>query len=403
MAAAMEAGSAISNRNRAIVSALCKRLSIDPKSISTDSIGGYDLTSLFSNILQLSASGAHLEDQTEIMKWVKFASDFPCEANACRATLKCLNEDLSQRAVLLGDGLKPSEADIVVFSAVHSILTHLTNAEVQEFPNLMRWMDYIQNKVDFGGAFETVVVNKPAFELSFPKNLKADGDLTSNRASRDLKNSDKPEQNINARKGTAEKNVATNEKAVEPQKSGKSMEEKKKSSEKDSSEKETEASISILNIQVGIIRKAWKHPSADSLLVEEIDLGDGNLRQVVSGLAKYYGPEELTNRRVVLISNVKPGKLRDVMSSGLVLCASNEDHTVVEPIIPPEGVVIGERISVSSYEGKPEDVLNPKKKQLEKITPFMYTDDKGVATYKGIPFMTTAGPCTSSIPKASIK
>ncbi|KAH7654076.1 Methionine--tRNA ligase protein [Dioscorea alata] len=324
MAAAMEAGSAISNRNRAIVSALCKRLSIDP-----------------------------------IMKWVKFASDFPCEANACRATLKQLNEDLNQRAVLLGDGLKPSEADIIVFSAVHSILTHLTNAEVQEFPNLMRWMDYIQNKVDFGGAFETVVVNKPAFELFFSKKLKVDGELPSNKASRDLRNADKPEQNINANKGTAEKNVATNEKATETPKNSKSTEEKKKSSEKDSAEKDTETSISILNIKVGIIRKAWKHPSADSLLVEEIDLGEGNLRQVVSGLAKYCSPEQLTNRRVVLISNVKPGKLRDVMSAGLVLCASNQDHTVVEPIVPPEGAAIGERILVAGYDGKPEDVLNP--------------------------------------------
>ncbi|KAM0950558.1 putative methionine--tRNA ligase [Dioscorea sansibarensis] len=402
MAAAMEAGSAISNRNRAIVSALCKRLFIDP-SISTDSIGGYDLMSLYSNILKLSASRVHLDNQTEIMKWVKFASDFPCEANACRATLKQLNEDLNQRAVLLGDGLKPSEADIIIFSAVHSILIHLTNAEVQEFPNLMRWMDYIQNKVDFGGAFETVVVNKPAFELFFSKKLKADGELSSNKASRDLKNADKPEQNMNANKGSAEKNVATNEKATETQKSNKSTEEKKKSSEKDSAEKDTEASISILNIQVGIIRKAWKHPSADSLLVEEIDLGEGNLRQVVSGLAKYCSPEELTNRHVVLISNVKPGKLRDVMSAGLVLCASNQDHTVVEPIVPPEGVAIGERVFVAGHDGKPEDVLNPKKKQLEKITPFMYTDDKGVATYKGIPFMTSAGPCSSSIPNASIK
>ncbi|CAH8280032.1 unnamed protein product [Arabidopsis lyrata] len=48
-------------------------------------------------------------------------------------------------------------------------------------------------------------------------------------------------------------------------------------------------------------------------------------------------------------------------------------------------------------EGKPEDVLNPKKKQLEKITPGLYTDENGVATYKGIPFMTSAGPCTSRI------
>jgi len=105
----------------------------------------------------------------------------------------------------------------------------------------------------------------------------------------------------------------------------------------------------------------------------------------------------------VLITNVKPGKLRDVMSSGLVLCASSQDHTIVEPLTPPEGTIPGGRISFSGFEGKPEDVLNPKKKQLEKITPHLITDDKGVATYKGIPFMTSAGPCTSSISNASIK
>lgn len=55
------------------------------------------------------------------------------------------------------------------------------------------------------------------------------------------------------------------------------------------------------------------------------------------------------------------------------------------------------------HEGKPEDVLNPKKKQLEKITPHLFTDAEGVAKFKGIPFMTSDGPCKSSIPNASIK
>ncbi|CAN1311387.1 Methionine--tRNA ligase, cytoplasmic, partial [Linum perenne] len=168
-------------------------------------------------------------------------------------------------------------------------------------------------------------------------------------------------------------------------------------------EKDKELSVSLLNIQVGLIRKAWKHPSADSLLVEEIDVGEAKVRQVVSGLAKYFSPDQLTNRRVALITNVKPGKLRDVMSEGLVLCASSEDHTAVEPLLPPEGAKIGERVSFSGIDGKPEDVLNPKKKQLDKITPNLFTDDKGVATFKGIPFMTSGGPCTSSISKGSIK
>ncbi|KAI3793156.1 hypothetical protein L1987_35771 [Smallanthus sonchifolius] len=134
-----------------------------------------------------------------------------------------------------------------------------------------------------------------------------------------------------------------------------------------------------------------------------IDVGEGKCRQVVSGLAKYCSPDELTNRLVALITNVKPGKLRDVVSEGLVLCASNADHTVVEPLIVPEGAKFGECVTFSGHEGKPEDVLNPKKKQLDKITPNLFTDDKGVATFKGVPFMTSAGPCISAISNASIK
>lgn len=59
------------------------------------------------------------------MKWVAFASSFPSEADACLASLDCLNEDLKQKAILLGNGLEPSVADIVVFSAVHSFVVHI--------------------------------------------------------------------------------------------------------------------------------------------------------------------------------------------------------------------------------------------------------------------------------------
>ncbi|WOK96715.1 hypothetical protein Cni_G05422 [Canna indica] len=370
MAAAMESkvsnccGGNPSDRHKAIAFALFKRLSLDPNQYSSESTGSSDIASLFSNILHLSESKIPPSNEDEIRKWINFASNFPCEVDACLSALDNLNEELKQKAVLLGNGLKPSEADIIVFSAVHYCVNHLADVAVQKFPNVMRWMDYIQNKEDFGGVFKNVVIKKPEFE---------------------------PLANT--------KRVPSDNKATEP--SG--NENKKKTSEKETAGKDGECNISILNIQIGIIRKASKHPSADSLLVEEIDLGDGNLRQVVSGLAKFYSPEDLLNRRVVLITNVKPGKLRDIMSSGLVLCASNEDHTVVEPLAPPEGALLGEQVSFSGYDGKPEDVLNPKKKQLEKITPHLCTNDKGVATFKGIPFMTSAGPCTSSISNGSVK
>lgn len=403
-------------RNKAIIYALCRRLSLDPENFFSESSWSCDIENLVLNFFQSSAKDISFsQNQDEVMKWANFASNIPDQKDACHAVLKDLNEDLAQKSVLLG-GLKPSVADVIVFSALHDIVSHISNEEAPKYPNVIRWMDYIQNKEDYGGTFDMIMVNKLPFEHFCSVDLLA-ANQTTKKVVQTAKCVDKPEGNTDLKKDLLEKKAPADDKAsVDSNKvskgavvkavtetTKKSTEGKKKQSEKESSDKDIEFSISIFNVQVGLIRKAWKHPSADSLLVEEIDLGDGNQRQVVSGLAKYYSPDDLINRRVVLITNVKPGKLRDVMSSGLVLCASNQENTTVEPLIPPEAAKIGERISFSGFEGKPEDVLNPKKKQFEKITPHLYTDDKGVATYKGIPFLTSAGPCTSSITNAAIK
>ncbi|KAL2339479.1 hypothetical protein Fmac_007419 [Flemingia macrophylla] len=379
-------------RKKSVVLALCKHLSLDSSAVPADSLDS-DIKSLYLNIA--SASGYEVNHSDEVLKWVEFAEAFPVALDACLESLKKLNDELSGKAVLLGNGLKPSEADVIVYSVIHSSLINLSDTNKAELQHVLRWLDYIQHNQEFVGLFEKILVQKPGFK---PPVSKPDGaveaDSKSNKTEQSIKNVNKSETDISKDKNKA-KEKPTGEK--EPTKA------KAKPADKEVTEKENEVSVSLLNIQVGLIRKAWKHPSADSLLVEEIDVGEAKLRQVVSGLAKYFSPDELTNRRVVLITNVKPGKLRDVVSEGLVLCASNEGPTVVEPLLPPEGAKIGERISFSGIDGKPEDVLNPKKKQLEKITPHLFTDDKGVATFKGIPFMTSGGPCTSSITRATIK
>ncbi|KOM27717.1 hypothetical protein LR48_Vigan454s000600 [Vigna angularis] len=356
------------SRKRSVVLALCKYLSLDPSVVPAEILDS-DIKSLYLKIKE--ASGHGVDNSDEVLKWVAFAEAFPVANDACFENLKRLNDELSGNSVLLGNGLKPSEADVIVYSVVHSSL----------------------NKQEFVGLFEKILLQKPGFKPPVTKPvgvLEADLKSKTDQSIKNVKSEIQPSKDKNKAEGkpTADK---------EPTKP------KAKPAEKEVAGKENEISVSLLNIQVGLICKAWKHPSADSLLVEEIDVGEAKLRQVVSGLAKYFSPDELTNRRVVLITNVKPGKLRDVVSEGLVLCASNEGPTVVEPLIPPEGAKIGERISFSGIDGKPEDVLNPKKKQLEKITPHLFTDDKGVATFKGIPFMTSGGPCTSSIPRATIK
>lgn len=92
---------------------------------------------------------------------------------------------------------------------------------------------------------------------------------------------------------------------------------------------ETKAEIGIedftkVELKVGTIVSAEKHPKADRLLVEQIDLGD-ETRQIVSGIAKSFKPEEVIGKKVVVVTNLKPVSLRGVESQGMILCASNDN------------------------------------------------------------------------------
>ncbi|XP_049891436.1 tyrosine--tRNA ligase, cytoplasmic [Epinephelus moara] len=126
---------------------------------------------------------------------------------------------------------------------------------------------------------------------------------------------------------------------------------------------------SRVDIRVGKIISVEKHPDADSLYLEKIDVGEAEPRTVVSGLVAYLSQEELQDRMVLVLCNLKPQKMRGIESQAMLLCASIEgEPRRVEPLDPPEGSSPGERVFVEGYEtGKPDDRLNPKKKVWEKV------------------------------------
>ena len=89
-----------------------------------------------------------------------------------------------------------------------------------------------------------------------------------------------------------------------------------------------------VELKVGTIVSCEKHPKADRLLVEQIDLGD-ETRQIVSGIAKYYQPEDLVGKQVVVVTNLKPVKLRGVESNGMILCADDKKHLSIVSVDQP--------------------------------------------------------------------
>ncbi|XP_065786390.1 tyrosine--tRNA ligase, cytoplasmic [Muntiacus reevesi] len=150
---------------------------------------------------------------------------------------------------------------------------------------------------------------------------------------------------------------------------------------------------SRLDIRVGKVISVDKHPDADSLYVEKIDVGEAEPRTVVSGLVQFVPKEELQDRLVVVLCNLKPQKMRGVESQGMLLCASIEGvNRMVEPLDPPAGSAPGERVFVKGYEkGQPDEELKPKKKVFEKLQADFKISDECIAQWKQTNFMTKLG------------
>ncbi|MFW5865948.1 MAG: methionine--tRNA ligase [Nanoarchaeota archaeon] len=78
-----------------------------------------------------------------------------------------------------------------------------------------------------------------------------------------------------------------------------------------------------LDMKVGKILDVTKHPKADKLYIEKVDVGDGNKIQIVSGLVPHYEKEELLGKHIIVVTNLKPAKLRGEWSNGMLLAADD--------------------------------------------------------------------------------
>jgi len=85
------------------------------------------------------------------------------------------------------------------------------------------------------------------------------------------------------------------------------------------------ADFQKLDLRVGEVVEAVRHPDADRLLLVRVDLGEERPRQVVAGLAEFFAPEDLVGRRVVVVANLAPRKLRGQESQGMILAVRTEE------------------------------------------------------------------------------
>ena len=113
--------------------------------------------------------------------------------------------------------------------------------------------------------------------------------------------------------------------------------------------------FSKLDLRVAEILDVKDHPNADKLYLLHIDVGALGKRVLVAGMKPYYNPEEITGKRIVIVSNLEPAKIRGVTSAGMLLAAEDKAGTVT--LLNPGDAKPGSVVGIKDLPHTPEKTL----------------------------------------------
>ncbi|KAF9580413.1 G4 quadruplex nucleic acid binding protein [Lunasporangiospora selenospora] len=364
-------------------------------------------------------------DRKEVKEWIaRFEKDLSGLA-------KALNDFLETRTYIVGHSI--TDADLWSFAKVHEQMAATSRDGQLKRSNLTRWFDLIQEQVLSLAMFSPVAIDADAPEFKLVTKEKAPAAAAAGSSADDKKNkkANKKEAKLEEKKAKKEANKtaaavdvapATAPAVADPTAAGPSTAEGGKKEKKEKKEKAPKAPKAPavpagpatpqpwqIDLRVGKIVKVEKHPDADSLYVESIDVGEAEPRTVVSGLVKHIPIEEMQDRWLICVCNLKPASMRGVKSFAMVLAAT-DDSGKLELVEPPKGSNPGDKCYFGNWKDeKPEDVMNPKKKIWETIQPGLHTTAECQAAWKsdeGVTHVlrTESGECTvPSVVGAKIK
>jgi len=98
-----------------------------------------------------------------------------------------------------------------------------------------------------------------------------------------------------------------------------------------------------IELRVGLIRECQKIEKSSKLLCSKVDIGEGEHRSIISGVAKFYSPKDLVGKKVIVVSNLKPAKFLGVLSEGMILFSDDNGNKVLIEV--PNHLKPGMRVS----------------------------------------------------------
>ncbi|KAM0717354.1 hypothetical protein Q7P37_007206 [Cladosporium fusiforme] len=349
-------------------------------------------------------------EKAEIEQWLITSSHIASATEDPAKTaerLSSLNTHLSTRSTLLGS--KPSIADVGMYARMAPIVKLWSPEErtgEQGYHHIVRHLDFVQNSPMF--SLQVAQEDKIPVEVD---SIIAPVKTFDAKAEKEKKKKEKAA----AAGGAAAAPAATEEKPAESKKEKvkevagavaakipgvKTEKKEKKPKAPKPAAVEKPLTPAMIDLRVGHILKCERHPNADSLFVSTINCGDAPgtdntseyegkiVRTVCSGLNGLIPLEDMQNRKVITVCNLKPVTMRGIKSCAMVLAASprlapgvEDNHAgPVELVSPPVAAEAGDRVFFEGFEGEPEAVLNPKKKVWDYCQAgFTTTETKEVA------------------------
>ncbi|CAE6347381.1 unnamed protein product [Rhizoctonia solani] len=348
-------------------------------------------------IVDKTSLGTASSSEGEINKWIERVGNGEFDGDN---GLNTLDTELQSRTYLVSNSVSP--ADLALYATLHPTLSSLPAQKHYTRPSLTRYIDHIQNLPALRAStvapqlIDFKLDEAPKPERKAPpakeKKPKAEGAPAApgedKKKAKEDKKKEKAPAPVDPPAATAPGDASFAEVAAPAGKKEKAAkgEGKKGGDKKDKAaagEKKPAAAAadsgdpvpSMIDLRVGKIVHVEKHPDADGLYVEQIDIGEPEgPRTVVSGLVNYIPIEQMRDRLLIAVCNLKPASMRGVKSFAMVLCATHKDGKDhgIEIVHPPEGSKPGDRVY---FEGErfagaqPLSQLNPKKKIFETIQP----------------------------------
>lgn len=353
-------------------------------------------------------------EEAEIQQWLTTSERLKTSGVETSSILEALNTHLASRTTLLG--AKPSKADVAIYDVLSPTVKNWSPEErtgQAGHPHIVRHLDFVQNSSLFGLSVtdgdklkvdpEEILYVKPPVDAKAEKERLKKEKAAAAAAAAGGEGEQKTLVDRTKEKAAEVKAAVTSAVAGEGKK--KEKKEKQPKQQKQPAAPAAPLSPALIDLRVGHILKAIKHPEADSLFVSTIAMGDPAgtpdteeyegqvVRTVCSGLNGLVPLEEMQGRKVVVVCNLKPVKMRGIKSSAMVLAASPkikegevDDHKgPVELVNPPADAKAGDRVFFDGWKGDAEKQLNPKKKIWETFQPgFTTTEALEVAFDAGV-------------------